>query len=623
MNIQMQCCGLVLLLVLLYFYLRQKKLKLVTEKAFFIVFIVMLISIILDIVSVVVITQMEHLPRLLVDFVSKSYLVSLVSVVVSCLCYVCVDVYIDSPRYKKYLQLISCTVFVAYAVIYILPLKYYYDAETEDLYSYGPGAMATYGFSVLVLLSIMVIMHTQRSRINSRRREAVQIWMLLWIGAASIQAFLHEMLLVSFAGCVGVMVLYIKLENPETNLERKTGLFNQNALMLYTKQLFNRKEEFSAIFVFFEGEAGRDARAELSAENNLKLVNYLLNIPKTKVFKKSQEELVLVLKNKKLGEEWTYRIRDYMKRNGLSPYIFLIPNGNILDGQDDLFYLIRYARENYQEMAEKRLNIIDDEVIASMYRERTVTRQIVHAMDAGLVEVFYQPIYSTKEQRFTSAEALVRIRDEEGKLIPPGMFIEVAEKNGMIIRLGEMVFENVCRFIKEHRLEQYGMEYIEVNLSVVQCSDEKLADNFIRIMERYNVNPRMINLEITESASLNAKKILLDNMICLINYGVKFSLDDFGTGQSNLNYIVDMPVDIVKFDRYMTNAYFENKKAKYVMNAAMHMIHGMELEIVSEGIETERQFEAMRNLGIAYIQGYYFSKPLPEAEFLQFMAANM
>ena len=105
----------------------------------------------------------------------------------------------------------------------------------------------------------------------------------------------------------------------------------------------------------------------------------------------------------------------------------------------------------------------------------------------------------------------------------------------------------------------------------------------------------------------------------LIDYGVNFSLDDFGTGQSNLNYIVDMPVDIVKFDRIMINAYFANKKAKYVMDAAMHMIHGMGLKIVSEGIETNEQFGRMSELGISYIQGFYFSKPLEKKEFIEFL----
>ena len=141
-------------------------------------------------------------------------------------------------------------------------------------------------------------------------------------------------------------------------------------------------------------------------------------------------------------------------------------------------------------------------------------------------------------------------------------------------------------------------------------------------MNAYHVDPKQINLEITESASSNAKKTLLDNMNILLDYGVSFSLDDFGTGQSNLNYIVDMPVSIVKFDRSMTQAYFENDKARYVMDAAMHMIHGMKLEIVSEGIETKEAFETMERLNIGYIQGYYFSKPLPQKEYLEFLKAH-
>ena len=155
-----------------------------------------------------------------------------------------------------------------------------------------------------------------------------------------------------------------------------------------------------------------------------------------------------------------------------------------------------------------------------------------------------------------------------------------------------------------------------------QCEDPKLAETYINIMERYKLEPSCINLEITESASIRAKDILLENMRVLMDYGVKFSLDDFGNGESNLNYIVDMPVSIVKFDRDMSQSYFASQKARFVMEAAMHMIHDMKLEIVSEGIETEEQAQAIEALGIEYIQGYYFSKPLPGGEFLELVAGK-
>ena len=298
--------------------------------------------------------------------------------------------------------------------------------------------------------------------------------------------------------------------------------------------------------------------------------------------------------------------------------MIFIPNMQKVGNSDDLFALIRYAKEK-NDREENILLTVSDKMITNMYHEKEIKQQISKAMDMDLVEVFYQPIYSIKEENFTSMEALVRIRDDEGNIISPAIFIPIAEKNGMIIRLGEIVFEKVCSFVKKNRLRQYGIQYVEVNLSVLQCADERLSEKFINIMEKYKVSPDMINLEITETASMRAKRILLDNMKNLMNYGVNFSLDDFGTGESNLNYIVDMPVSIVKFDKGMTDAYFRNGRASYVMDAAIRMIQGMHLKIVSEGVETEKQFEVMKDLGINYIQGYYFSKPLPELEFLQFI----
>lgn len=198
----------------------------------------------------------------------------------------------------------------------------------------------------------------------------------------------------------------------------------------------------------------------------------------------------------------------------------------------------------------------------------------------------------------------------------------MAEKRGLIIQLGEIVFRKVCEFIKEYDLKEYGLKYIEVNLSMVQCGYENLADDFIQIMQETKVDPTAIILEITESASLREKSILLENMKKLKAIGVRFALDDFGTGQSNLNYIVEMPIDVVKFDSTMINAYFENGTATYVMDAAMNMIQGMDLAIVSEGIEEKEQYAKMKQLGIDYIQGYYFSKPVETEKFIDFIKEN-
>ncbi len=257
-----------------------------------------------------------------------------------------------------------------------------------------------------------------------------------------------------------------------------------------------------------------------------------------------------------------------------------------------------------------------------MRKHGEIRQSVLSALEENRVEVFYQPIYSTKKNRFVSAEALARIRNTDGTILQPGKFIPVAEETGLIEELGERIFEKVCEFLQKSNVERLGLSYIEVNLSVIQCEKKDLAERYIKIMDRYKVKPWQINLEITESASVKTKEILLENMKKLINYGVTFSLDDFGIGQSNLDYVIEMPVSLMKLDMNMTQSYFRDLKAQYVVQAAIHMAHGMDLLLVAEGVETEEQLKGMRDENIDFIQGYYFSKPLPQQEFLSFFEAH-
>lgn len=138
-------------------------------------------------------------------------------------------------------------------------------------------------------------------------------------------------------------------------------------------------------------------------------------------------------------------------------------------------------------------------------------------------------------------------------------------------------------------------------------------------MNKYGINSANINLEITEIGSILTRKILLKNMDELRDKGVSFSLDDFGNGESNLNYIIDMPVDIVKLDMNMTRAYFSSNKAQMVVEATLSMVHAMGLKMVAEGIENEYMLKTFEKLGVDYIQGYYFSKPLSQTEFIEYV----
>lgn len=628
MHIQMQCCGIVLMMVLLFFYLRQKRILLNTERAFLRAFCLNLFCILLDVASIVVIYQRDKLPGWFVDFICKSYLITLVGVALCSLLYVCVDIYVRKEDYRKAVRRYEIITLIDAIFVYILPIYYQFDEDgTTFLVTYGPSNLAAFWVAIAFLVVNFYLIKKERNKINPRRREAVLTWMVVWVSAAMLQYCYDGMLVLGYACSIGMVVLYLKLENPETNLDRQSGMFNHGALVQYIRQLYSEGKKFSVLAVIFERSFRKNMTRKDMEAVEMEIIEFLLGIPHVFVFKNAEDEILLVFKDTgKAEKEMQSLFARFDKGWGkdgefhVHPCWIHIPDSDALGNVEDMLYLIRDIRQNSKDFSENQFFYVDKQRAEEMYQKKRTEQMILEAMEKDRVEVYYQPIYSTKEHCFTSAEALVRIRDDEGNLVPPGVFIDVAEQNGMILKLGEMVFEKVCRFLKEHDIEQYGLHYIEINLSVVQCSYEQLAEDYIRIMKQYEIPSSLINLEITESASMEAKRILLNNMKNLMDYGVKFSLDDFGTGQSNLNYIVDMPVDIVKFDKDMINAYFENGKAKYVMNAAMHMVHGMNLEIVSEGIETKEQYEIMEELGISYIQGYYFSRPLSEEQFLEFIS---
>lgn len=628
MNIQMQICGLIIMCLLMYFYRHQKTVGLNTEKIFLRVLSTAIFCVLFDILSLVAIAYRDMIPKFLLDCVCKTYIVSLVWVGFSGLAYTMTDLYTKAGYRRTLRSFFACTV-AATLLIYCFPI--YYHIEGDIIFTYGPSVAMTYICAVLlVLITFFKVIHDGK-RMNPKRRRAVAVWMIIWLLAAGFQFLNNRILLVGFATSVGMLILFFELENPEANLDRETGAFNSHVLLEYMKQLYAGGKRFSLLVISLERFRG--SRVEVSRLKDITgfLLRYFETIPDVKVFKNVESEFVLLFENSSNMEQAFYKLQKQFARGfqtddeekpvlfSEDPLYIQIPDSTVAEGAEEMFRLFNYYKMQIGSLSENGVLTIEPELSQQRRECAEMQNIILSALEEDRVEVFYQPIYSTEKKSFVSAETLCRIRDRDGSVIPPGRFISVAEETGLILRLGEVVFEKTCRFIKENDPGRYGIEYIEVNLSVLQCEHRELAEIYMGIMDKYKIDPAFVNLEITESASLQAKKTLLENMHILIDYGVTFSLDDFGSGQSNLNYIVDMPVQIVKFDRDMMQSYFENRRAKFVLEAAMHMIHGMGLKIVSEGIETKEQMEAVVGLGIDFIQGYYFAKPMQEDAFLKLL----
>ncbi|MBQ8596917.1 MAG: EAL domain-containing protein [Lachnospiraceae bacterium] len=244
-----------------------------------------------------------------------------------------------------------------------------------------------------------------------------------------------------------------------------------------------------------------------------------------------------------------------------------------------------------------------------------VSNMFIRACDNDDILVYLQPKFSVSQNRVVGAEALARIDDGKGGVIPPGRFIPVLEMTGMVGKLDEIMIEKVFALQKRWLNAGYETFPISINVSPVEFSKETFADKLIAMQQQYEVPPELIELEVLESTVMDAVEAVVESINKLREYGFKVSVDDFGSGYSSLNQIADIPADIIKIDRVFASKGLYNEKGKKVVRALIRMLHDIEYSIVFEGIETQEERDLAYEYGCDVIQGFYYSKPMPMEEF--------
>lgn len=229
--------------------------------------------------------------------------------------------------------------------------------------------------------------------------------------------------------------------------------------------------------------------------------------------------------------------------------------------------------------------------------------------------VFYQPVVDVKTEKTASCEALVRWDSKALGFMGPCDFIPLAEYLGLITSIGDYVLETACRQCKYWNENGHPDFKTNVNLSVVQLLQKDVVENVARIIDRTGVNPSNIVLEITESFAINDIDRVLEIIKGLKKLGPKIALDDFGTGYSSLNYIKQLPLDIIKVDKTFIDGIVDDEYAQAFIRLIVELSNTIDTKIVVEGVESQEQYELLKSLGVNYIQGYYFGKPVKASEF--------
>lgn len=480
-----------------------------------------------------------------------------------------------------------------------------------------------------MILGFMVVTRYHRRLTRGRFVSTIAIFPLVVV-AAVFQMFNPDIPIEMFANAIGLLFVALLIQSPEQVISSATGLNKITRYMDDVRNSLDNGLDITVVMITMEND--KTLRGILGVEEYHKLLREISEdfLEWSRPYGYDVEwyylgtgmfRCVMNQRIKDQAEDFAERINEKLKKGYKynDMFINLLPIICITrcpQDIEDVDSVMRFGGELAEHEYTGRVLYARDIYNKERYDlMRDMDMILDKAFAENRFEVYYQPIYSIHSGKYNSAEALLRLNDDVYGYISPEIFIPAAEENGMIHKIGKFVLEEVCRFIAGEKFKNLGLEYVEVNLSVIQCMSSELSEDVRAVMERYGVSNEQINLEITETAAAYAQTTMMDNINSLTDYGIAFSLDDFGTGYSNMKRIASMPFAIVKLDKTFADIDTDDKMMKVVKNT-ISMVKDMNMKIVMEGVETEESLREFSNLGVDYIQGYYFSRPLPQDKFI-------
>jgi diguanylate cyclase (GGDEF)-like protein/PAS domain S-box-containing protein len=306
-------------------------------------------------------------------------------------------------------------------------------------------------------------------------------------------------------------------------------------------------------------------------------------------------------------------IRDVELNTTASIGISLFPDDGTAN--EDLIANADVAMYRSKENGRNTYQFFTPEMNDSAYDRLTMENNLRRALERQEFVLYYQPQVNSETGQIIGAEALVRWRHPETGLVPPGMFIPIAEENGLIVTIGEWVLREACR--QNKAWQQLGLSPIPVavNLSAVQLRQKDLTEMVADALQETGLEPAWLELEITESGIMQNSEAAVKTLHTLKQMGLKLSIDDFGTGYSSLSHLKRFPLDKLKIDQSFVRDITTDEDDAAIVVAIIGMARSLKLRVIAEGVETRGHLDFLNANGCVEIQGYYFSKPVPADEF--------
>lgn len=260
------------------------------------------------------------------------------------------------------------------------------------------------------------------------------------------------------------------------------------------------------------------------------------------------------------------------------------------------------------------IKYFEKSILDDFLQSVTIENKLKEAVFSQNFVMYFQPQVRASDCKLRGVEALIRWKDKSDALIRPDVFIPIAEKNGAIVPIGSWVIEESIRIYADWKKKYNYPLLMSLNVSAIQYKQPDFIDNVLAILNKYNVSPNDVELEITESILIDDFKEITAKLSALRDTGIKISMDDFGTGYSSLSYLKGLPIDTLKIDKSFIDTVTTDENSRIITETIVYMIKKLGLESIAEGVETKEQYEYLKSIDCDNIQGFYFGRPMPPEE---------
>lgn len=546
---------------------------------------------------------------------------------------------------KKYFKVVAVMALIPFLAVVALLIHnginktvFYFDEAM--VYRQGTDSMVLY--LALAVMWLITFGYSLFNRKSLSKREETTIYIMIAIQAScgAIQLIFPSIRIENFGYALSFIAVCTGIRNMEETIDYTTQVYARHAFFENVRRRVERKDDkktldrdFQLVTIYFKNIQLYLEMIGLKYEDLLlkKCAGFLKQtFPDARIYYLGDDVFGMIVDK----GDYAFTEDDIMEIQEHFEHSVVVGNYRLLLEQSMLVLDLSPDELSFEDINEcinyghtkslgsfKGVLYKADVDINEIRRSYGTMHLLKRAIENEGFEIAYQPIYSAQHDCIVSAEALVRLQDEETMgYISPEEFIPIAEKGGLILQIGEIVLRKVCQFISENKakLVECGVQYIEVNLSTIQCMEYGIDKKAIEIMKEFDVEPTWINFEITETAEVNSLDYLRNNIKELQKSQISFSLDDYGSGNANINYLLELPFEIVKIDKFILWNAFQNKTQMEALESTVHMLHELGIKIVVEGIENREYLEKMKALGCEYFQGYFFSKPMSEQDYLTY-----